>query len=81
MMPAKACGGSGNTANTYYLYTIMEVLVMFVLLVFMALFLGGGVLLVKGLLARNMRQWITGLALLALCIVFMYLVKMVPGIY
>ncbi len=59
----------------------MEVLVLFVLLIFMALFMGGGVLAVKGLLAKKKKQWLAGLAMLLACIIFMYLVKLVPGIY
>ncbi len=59
----------------------MEVLILFTLLIFMALFISGGVLLIKGLLAKKKKQWITGLALLVLCLVFMYLVKQVPGVY
>jgi hypothetical protein len=69
-----------NTKYQSYLYT-MEVLVLFVLLIFMALFLGGGILLVKGLLASRPKQWITGIVLLLLCIVFMYIAKQIPGIY
>jgi hypothetical protein len=59
----------------------MEVLILFTLLIFMALFISGGILVIKGLLAKKSKQWITGIALLVLCLIFMYLIKLAPGAY
>ena len=59
----------------------MEVQILLVLVVFMGLFMGGGVMIVKGILAKRPKQWMTGLGLLALCLVFMYILKHIPGLY
>lgn len=53
----------------------MELLVFIVLFVFMALFIGGGGLLIRGALTKNRKQFIWGLLMLLSCIPFMWLVK------
>lgn len=47
---------------------------------FMALFIPGVVMLAAGLMRKRRRQWIWGIALLLLCIVFTWCMKFVPGV-
>lgn len=55
--------------------------VFFVLILFMALFLGGGAFVIRGGLTGNRRQLYIGLGLLALCIVYLFIVKNTKGLY
>lgn len=59
----------------------MDVRIFIVLLLFMGLFLGGGVLLIKGGLAGNRKQVYMGVAMLALCILLMIVAKNMKGLY
>lgn len=59
----------------------MDIRIFIVLLLFMGLFLGGGVLLIKGGLAGNRKQVYMGLAMLALCILLMIVAKNMKGLY
>lgn len=59
----------------------MDLKIFIVLLVFMFLFLAGGVLTLQGFLTRKHKKLRAGLVLLALCLLFMIAMKYVKGLY
>lgn len=59
----------------------MDFRILVVLIVFMGLFMGGGVLIIKGALNRKYKQLTIGIGLIVLCIVFMMIVKNMKGLY
>ncbi|WP_276135103.1 hypothetical protein [Polluticoccus soli] len=60
---------------------VMDLRILFVLILFMAMFFGGGILIIRGALTRNYRQIYIGLGLFALMIVFLLIVKNMKGLY
>ena len=59
----------------------MEVKILLLLIVFMALLIGGIILTARGALMRNRRQMWLGIILLALTILFTMATKYVAGLY
>ncbi|MCD6064337.1 MAG: hypothetical protein K0R82_2248 [Flavipsychrobacter sp.] len=59
----------------------MDLRIFFVLILFMAMFLGGGVYIIRGMLNGNKKQLFIGLVLFALMAVFLLIVKNMKGLY
>lgn len=55
--------------------------ILLVLIIFMALFMAGGVYIVRGALYGPRKKIWIGIALILLCAIFTYLMKYVPGLY